>query len=137
MGSTTHLTREQRLAEAKARRQGWQPDTTPRCTVAGCHRHADRADRCPQHWAPLRQLVGTMAGEQGTVKASRRAFSEAMATTAMSPERWADGQEYAEAGAWMVLAELLDEATDALYAAGWYVGQGPRGGLRLARRVAQ
>lgn len=148
-------TREARLEAAKARRAGWADDpayqarlaelaaerarhadpTVPRCQAARCTRAADRAGRCLPHWQPMRAMVGAMAGEPDAngVRPSRRAFSEAMATTGMPLWRWQDGATYAEAGEWGMVREVLDEAADALFAAGWRLAAGPRGGTYLRR----
>lgn len=137
--------REARLAAAKAARANWpapeppaEPDTRPACTVPSCTRRAnpDQAGRCPEHWQPLRDLVATMAGATDSLRTSRRAFSAAMSNTTMRPERWADLADYDAVGAEPEVQAVLDEATRALYAAGYYVGVGPRGGRYLARRAA-
>lgn len=136
-------TREARLAAAKAARNTWpapapkpvpDPDA-PRCTVGRCTEPEHRMGRCAKHYLPLRNLVATMAGAERGLHTSRRAFSQAMNRTTMRPERWADLADYNVAGADAEVAELLNEATDALYAAGYYVGVGPRGGRYLANRA--
>lgn len=128
--------REARIAAARARRDNWQPDARPKCIVKNCIGHADpnRAGRCDNHWMPLRELVGTMAGEQATLRIGRRAFSEAMSSTAMPLARWKDLMDYEVGRDTDEINLLLEEATNALYAAGYYVGRGTRGGNYLSRR---
>lgn len=147
-------TREARLAAMKARRAAWPDDpdhqaraaarqaqlaamadpTVPKCQAPRCGKPELRAGRCAAHWQPMRAMVGAMAGEDaGGVRPSRRWFSQAMATTSMPLARWQDGELYAEAGAWAELHALLDEATEALFAAGWRLVAGPRGGTYLRR----
>lgn len=123
--------RAQRLATA-------QPELRARCTVGRCAAYLYRGGRCEDHWLPMRHLVATMAGAENTERVSRRLFSEAMATTTMRLVEWADLAEYHQAGLGPDSPEisgLLDRATDALYAAGWYIGRGPRGGGYLLRKA--
>lgn len=126
--------RDARLAAAREARSTWtrpvvDPDA-PTCTVTGCKRPLHRSGRCASHWSPLRSLVAGMAGAEGST-VSRRTFSEAMATTTMRIPEW---EALQDADAAEVEA-ILDRATDALYAAGWLVAQGPRGGQYLRRRA--
>jgi hypothetical protein len=118
-------TREARLAEMKARRAGWTAPEGPRCDVADCHRLAYRAGRCSAHYTPLLNLVRGMlddaAGDLTLRTSSRRAMAE-MLTIAGVPTWMADDADF-------------EGITDALYAAGYYVGRGPRGGLKIARRT--
>lgn len=132
-------TRDARLAAMLAARANWTPDDSPRCSVPRCSRHEHRSGRCEAHWAPLRRLVGAMAGEQTGPTIPRRAFSDAMAQTAISVDEWRDlayfdlallhPEDRAEVEA------LLDRSTDALYTAGYFIGVGPRGGRRLSRKA--
>lgn len=134
MATTADLAREARLARQREARATWGTDTRIRCTVADCASLLHRAGRCAAHYAPLRSLVATMAGATDDLRTSRRAFSDAMNHTTMPRARWADLATYDAAGAEPEVQALLDEATDALYAAGYYVAKGPRGGRYLARK---
>lgn len=144
--------REERLAAARARRAGWTPDpevvarrerdadpTLDRCSAPRCDRAADRAGRCLDHWRPMRSLVAGMAGERGpdVLTVSRRAFSEAMAATGFSLARWGDLRDYAAADDREAIDAVLDEATDALFAAGYRMLSGPRGGRYLDRKATR
>lgn len=121
---------EARRAAARAARANWGTDTTPRCTIPGCSRYLHRAGRCQSHWQPLRDLLGTMAGESAVLSVSRRAFGEAMHVAGVRVDEWND---LADADLADVQA-ALDGWTDRLYAAGYYVGCGPRGGRYLSRK---
>ncbi len=123
------------VAQRAARLAAAQPELRPRCTVAGCASYLHRAGRCEGHWRTLRHLVATMAGAENTERVSRLAFSEAMATTTMLLAEWQRLADYQFEPDHPEVAELLDRATDALYAAGWYIGTGPRGGGYLVRKA--
>jgi hypothetical protein len=129
-----HLEREARIAAqlaARAARRAAGPDTTPRCEVAGCSSYLHRAGRCASHWRPLRDLLAGMAGEGYGLTTTRRLFSDAMTTTAMSATEW-EGLADLEGAE---RAEVLDRCADALYSAGWFIAAGPRGGRSLRRRT--
>lgn len=131
----------------RARRADWTPDpaviaqreldadlSLPRCAAARCERSAVKGGRCAAHFAPMRSLVAGMAGT-GETTVSRRAFAEAMTAAGFSAARWSDLAVYdADGGMQAEIDALLDEATEALFAAGYRIAVGPRGGRYLDRR---
>lgn len=121
------------LARRAERLAARDANPRPQCTVPGCARYEHRVARCEAHWLPMRDLVGTMAGEEYGLRTSRRTFSEAMSTTTMSHHEWDALADYRYEPNAPEVKDLLDRAADALFAAGYRITVGSRGGRYLKR----
>jgi hypothetical protein len=130
--TTTDFNSEARQARIAARvaARSQRPDLTnaPRCTIKGCANLLHRAGRCEAHWLPMRKLVGAMMGANAGPTCSRRAISQALTTAGISVWEWEDAACDGN------VAVELDRFTDQLFAAGYRIAVGPRGGRYLVQR---